>query len=960
MTVAVGPVSGALERELSTQVTRHDIVVWLDGDGAYRGFVDALSAESTEPGYRVVAYRGSFLELMLALEGAAAGVDRPRVVVHLPGFNEDTVKETPLLELYKAGVRFRKALPTLVEEAAAGRVEPERIRAFLQQDDLTLEHADTWLKTELESGDESLRKQLDALSLPALIDDLIGRGYIASQMSTPEGREVILAKLRAWTGLPTSWTPLLGLDRAVTPTDIASSVTGWALVAEFTHDLSRAPVQEDLEPAEKLPRAVVDACRTLCGHLRERHPVFYERTADAWESLLAEERRVAKAADLGDIDTFRFEEEKVLDAALGHVEQGEWRAASELAERRLRSDGRVTSFWVQRDINRRSIWQLVQAAARLGLAIEAAGDALGANTHSAAVETYAARGAPVDRTHRHLEQLRHKLLFPRLARFEVLKTCLDRMRVRWQTWADGWAKDFSDLCRKEGFLPDPNLRQRALLEDVVLPLVDERETTAYILVDALRYEMAAELFASLDGAPGAQVRLEPRLAELPTVTEVGMNVLALGGGSESTLHPVLSNPDGGRIEGFRKGEYRVQDPETRRRSIHDQVGGSRCPWLALDVVLAEDSAALKRRIGGARLFVVHSVEIDKAGESGAGLSAFESSLRQLRAAWHLLRDAGVRRFVITSDHGFLLLEGKARLQPHGRKSDPQRRHVFSSVAADHAGEARVSLRELQYADVEAHLHLPETTAVFDRGKRPTSFVHGGNSLQERVIPVLTVLHRTAVGASAIRYALRVGQGRGLAGLHSVEVELQVAKQSTAELAFSATPDVELALQAVDAENVEVELVDVRGKAKVGASSFSIGVGTLVEVFFRLRGDGEERVPVEVFHPTRAVDVKPASTNVRFDVERSGPVVPAPDKPKPERSTTWLDSLPEGGVRRVFAHLAAHGTATEPELIQLLGNARKARRFALEFEGYAQIAPFTVRIESSAGVKRYIREGTTSS
>ena len=604
------------------------------------------------------------------------------------------------------------------------------------------------------------------------------------------------------------------------------------------------------------------------------------------------------------------------------------------------------------------LFRSVEAAAQLGLAIQAAGHALGAESHRGALDAYADRGAAVDRAHRQLEQLRHKLLFPRLPRFEVLKGCLDSMRSRWQTWADGWSKGFSDLCQREGFLPEPEFRQRSLFQDVVRPLVDERETTAYMLVDALRYEMAAELFESLDGTPGAQVRLQPRLAELPTVTEVGMNVLALGGGSDSALYPVLSNPDGGRIEGFRAGEYRVHDPETRRRSIHDQVGGGRCPWLPLNVVLSEDSTALKRRIGGARLFVVHSIEIDKAGESGAGLNAFESTLQQLRGAWHHLRDAGVRRFVITSDHGFLLLEGKARLQPHGRKSDPQRRHVFSSVAANHAGEARVAIRDLEYADVEGHLHFPETTAVFDRGNRATSFVHGGNSLQERVIPVLTVVHRTAMGGSAIRYAVTVGQGKGLAGLHSVEVELQLAKQSTAELAFSATPEVELAVRAIDAPEVEVELVDVRGKAKIRSGTFSMAVGTRVEVFFRLRGGGEERVPIEVFHPTRAVDVSAAATSVRFDVERVGSVSSAPAKVKPERSSSWLEALPDGGVRQVFAHIAAHGTATEPEVVKLLGDARKARRFSREFEGYAQVAPFRVRIESSAGVKRYIREGST--
>jgi hypothetical protein len=36
------------------------------------------------------------------------------VLVHLPGLNKDTVRETPVFELYKAGKTFEKNLATLV------------------------------------------------------------------------------------------------------------------------------------------------------------------------------------------------------------------------------------------------------------------------------------------------------------------------------------------------------------------------------------------------------------------------------------------------------------------------------------------------------------------------------------------------------------------------------------------------------------------------------------------------------------------------------------------------------------------------------------------------------------------------------------------------------------------------------------------------------------------------------
>ena len=88
--------------------------------------------------------------------------------------------------------------------------------------------------------------------------------------------------------------------------------------------------------------------------------------------------------------------------------------------------------------------------------------------------------------------------------------------------------------------------------------------------------------------------------------------------------------------------------------------------------MTREATSLKQSIARARLVVVHSREIDNAGEKGVGPAVFDQVLQKLRAAWQLLRDAGVRRFVFTADHGFLLLdESAATAQPHGRKHRPE-------------------------------------------------------------------------------------------------------------------------------------------------------------------------------------------------------------------------------------------------------------------------------------------------
>lgn len=945
-----GPVSAALEVELRSRVRQRGIVIWLDLDDNYSGFVDRLAAGRAAGAipYQVEAFRGSFLELMLRLERAASGREMPRLVIHLPGFNEESVRGTPLLELYVAGVRFRKALGTLVIEAAAGHARPEQIAAFVGEGGLTLEAADAWLDGLLAEPAGGLAAQLRSMRVSAVVDDLLEGGFLASLVPIPESVSAVWSYFAAKSGLTQEWCARVLPPSDLQAEDVAFAVTAWALAVEYVHDLKRAPVDELLKPLVALPQGVIEECRQLAVHLRDRHRGFYQRTAEETESLLSTEIDAARAEDLGRIDTFRFEEERVLEAALAALQTRAWDSAARWAGPRLRGE----SFWLREDPSRRSAWQLVADAARLGQAIDRAGPRLGAEHGlGSAVERYADLGSAVDQAHRHLEQHRLTLLYPQLPAFETLRSRLDEARLLWREWADAWARDFSALCRTEGFLPPHDLQQRTLFDQVVRPLAQEG-TTALFVVDALRYEMADELYRDLADTPATSSFLRARLAELPTVTEVGMNVLPPVA-SSGALRPAFN---GETIQGFSTGEFRVSDPETRRRAMHDRVGGGTSPWMTLEEVVSRDTSSLRRSIAQARLVVVHSQEIDAAGEKGVGPAVFDHVMQKLRGAWRLLREAGIKRFVFTADHGFLLLdEGAGRAQTHGRKIDPHRRHVFSTVAADHSGEVRVALSDLGYEGATGYLMVPETTAVFDTGRRPASFVHGGNSLQERVIPVLSVVHRAAVGGITAQYRVTVEAREAVAGMHCLEAGVAAVAQQ--ELDFGGTRELELGLRVPEDVDVQVELCQARGGARIERGSLVAKVGERFELFFRLSGATTRKVPVELYHPSAVAEVETGVVDTRFAVSPVRRGSESEEAPETGRTIDWLLQLPDGGVRNVFEHLAKFGVVTEAEAATMLGGARGLRRFSSEFETLASKAPFDVRIDVIAGVKRYVREGS---
>lgn len=1010
----LGPISAALEGELRQQVQRSGIVIWLDRDGHYSPLVDqlqALRAEGALP-YAVHGFRGSHLALMLNLDAVAAGSDPPRLLIHLPGLTEDTVTQTPLLGLYRSGTRFRKALGTLIREAAAGQVPGEAIEAFVATDPETLAMADAWLQAQLQADGGGLYEQVRSTPVVEVVEQLLSDGPLCRQLTSADARDQFLRAMEATLGLPRNWhrpapqetaessdSGDLGdaISNAVMSAlaqanisqatwesgrpatrqqrdDLAYILTSWALVVEYVHDLKRAPKGAAAEAAKAVPARLVSTCRELASHLRARHTAFYQRTADEAELLLSEERQLAKAEDLGRIDTFRFEESTVLEAALDALQQRQFRSAAQWAAQRLSSDGKQQSdsFWLQQDPARHETWQLIAAAARLGEAIHHAGD-LPRNLPSLqqAVDRYVERGAVVDQAHRLLEQRRLTALAPQIPAFERLLVELDGLRQLWRQWADRWAIAFNAACKEHGFLPEAGLQQRQLFHEEVEPLLRqaqnrESQRCAVFLVDALRYEMAIELFQLLQDTPASTVQLKARLAELPTVTEVGMNVLAPIV-SQGRLSPSLSSSDGGSIQGFRAGEFLVNNPDTRLRAMQARTAGGICLRLSLEEVTSLKADTLKKKVEQSRLLMVHSREIDDAGEKGVGLDVFDRVLQSLRAAWQRLRTAGIRNFVITSDHGFLLNEGAPpAVRRHGNKNTPSRRHVFRPHAANHDGEVRVALTDLGYQGVEGQLMIPEDTAVFDTGRHDMRFVHGGNSLQERLIPVLTLQHRVATGGSSQQFQIEAQQRQGVAGLHCLEIQVKTVEQLA--LAFGSRNRIELSLKCPDDPDLQVELAQARGAAQLNGSVIQAPVGEAFELFFRLSGSSQEKVRVEVFHPSATDQVAPCIPDARFLVSALSTAPQRPSEvatpdPQPAPATTtesampqWLEDLSEDGkIRQLFAHLAAHGAITEPEVAAMLGSPRAARRFALQVDGLASRAPFSVRVVVVGEVKRYVKE-----
>lgn len=943
-----GPVSSVIEQEVLGELRRQGIVVWLDKDGAYTHFVDGLAARHAAGDFLfpVVGFRGSFLELLLELEPFGSGIDKTPLLIHMPGFAEESIRKTPVLELYEAGVRFRKGLETLVREAATSRVAPADIEAFVATKP-SLEAADAWLSSAVAQNAFGLAAALEAVG-PRLVAEALAQpsSTLAGRVTTPEDALALREYLLKLTGMDDAWLAFYGEGKVRTrPLDgVLEALAAWLLAVEYVHDLRRLPHLQALQRLRDVSAPLVKSCSQLLTQLRRDNGDAYAQWANEVEAFLAAELDEMTPDDLGQIDTFREEELRVLTGAVEALRRGDWAKAKSWCDvRRVE-----TSFWLQRDQSHRWAWSLVAEAAAFGEILARHPRPFeGARSLEQAVERYAAGAFEVDRAQRRFEQKRLALLEPRLPHFGPLQEVVGALRREHRAWADTLSAAFAALCQEHGFLPASSMQQRTLYEQAIHPLTLAGEKVAVFLIDALRYEMAAELADELTGA-GVTVDLKPRLAELPTITKVGMNALA----------PVAQ---GGRLavagafEGFKTGEYTVRTPETRARAMGLRSTGRAALALQLGDVGDENTTRLTARVKPHPLVVVHSREIDDAGEANVGLPTFEATLRQIKAAWHHLQLAGVKHFVFTADHGFLLQDETTRVQPFGTKRTPQRRHVFDPHPRAEAGMVSVSVSSLGYDGVAGYLLLREDTALYDTGVAGASFVHGGNSPQERIIPVLTVTRRRIDSGGIAEYSVEVECEPDVVGLHRLRLRVVFAKGTTTSLGCAASRTVDLALRVPGRDAVRAVLKDATKPAVLKAGRVQVPVGEeWTEVFFGLDGPVDERVRVEVHHPDNVEKVRSARPDQWYAVSgmpTGSAAVPAP-APRP---VEWADAIVDEGTRRVFLHIDRHGAITESEVTNMLGSPRAFRRFSLAFDEHLPKLPFRVRIETAEGGKRYVRQ-----
>ena len=469
-----------------------------------------------------------------------------------------------------------------------------------------------------------------------------------------------------------------------------------------------------------------------CGN--RRLATAYERLADQAQAELGLSETSVAGDLLGAVDTFRFEERAVVAKCFDLIAKDKSKDAAALL------DARSQSFWVDRQPPRKAVWE----ACRLMIEIGRQADDVVATIAKANgkpeqwIERYVANGPEGWHRFDHAQR-RLETLLAAIEDEEVSDVAVARCRAKYDEVARRQAEGFVKVYEDAGWTIAGFLPQHRIWAEIV---ANQPKPLAVVAVDAMRYELGVELADRLSRS--GEVKLRAAIAALPSITPIGMAAILPGAAADFSIAE-RNGKLGGLI-----GEAFLPDLASRQKYLQAQVPG--IVDLTLDDVLTWTKATQKK-VAGAQIVFVRSTEIDAAGENTENRYArriMEGTVGDVARCLSKLAGAGIDNAIVTADHGHLYFaaereEAMRISSPGGDQVELHRRCWIGRGGSTPPGSLRIQGAKLGYV-TDLDVVVPKSVSVFKAGG-DLAYHHGGASLQELVIPVITVRMRSATGVA---------------------------------------------------------------------------------------------------------------------------------------------------------------------------------------------------------------------
>ncbi|NLV03001.1 PglZ domain-containing protein [Haloferax volcanii] len=735
----MGDLADSIITELRQKFDRHSVWVWYDAQEKYKGVLDEVEAALDD--ITLARYDGSYFELKLRLRNED------------PNYEKNWLFYVP--ESRNEAEWFRDVHALSKQYRVGQDIDDTPVTQFLVEHDEEIPDA---------YEDWGQNREVQRLAFFCVLFNTAGPAtddWVRAYLSSPESyRETIEdnAMADAWDAqLREEYGVTAGLD----PKELATQFL-------FGEVASRAPTTRYDELAADDTRAAA----VFCDEWQQYAPSEFTRYAqkigedyDFVDAVIDSDRvhwdaTAFKGIDMGLIRLVmdRLAEETYAD--LPEIAADLQQTVTERQE----------SFWSKEDL---VDWSVpVMAVETLQLIGTVDADEAKTLSSKELARRYTSDDGwwRVDSAYRQYINATQKATFP----YPNETTVKQRVTKHYMSFLQGVNRPLAEILSDDPSLGTP---QTSFFEE----FADREDGTAIIICDGLRYELAEAIKQNLGRRTDFEQDLSAVSAVLPSITEVGMaahlpdelglsledgNLVVTSGGE------VMSGK-GDRVERLSAAGFEVVDmDEVSNISLED---------------LSESDPVPR---------VVYSGTIDKLGESlddDAAFSQVATHVDDVERTVQRLKQAGYTRFVITSDHGFLYTD---RLTDELKVESPdlapvvKRRFAAASsdtplVDTDEFIEMdHTALSELGIEAPELKLLFPRSVACFKTHGNMRYF-HGGISLQELLVPCLTVTTGEIEESASISYDVSIPDPI-TNSIISVEVEAK-----SGQVAFDPAPILEI-------------------------------------------------------------------------------------------------------------------------------------------------------------------------
>lgn len=295
----------------------------------------------------------------------------------------------------------------------------------------------------------------------------------------------------------------------------------------------------------------------------------------------------------------------------------------------------------------------------------------------------------------------------------------------------------------------PILRQDNFFGHWVKPFLDNNNKIYVIISDAMRYEIADELVSLIRQEDRYSADIAPMLSMLPSYTQLGMAALL----PNETLS-IADNTSGTVLVNGQSSQGRSNRSKILKTALQDRG----------DAITADDFMQLNR--DGSRellkandvIYIYHN-RIDHTGDKmlseGQAFEAAEKTLSDLMKIIKKLAAANANNILITADHGFIYQNREidqsdfSGAEVRGKEVlYKDRRFILGKGLVDSPGLHKFSSKALGLiGDVE--VQIPKSINRLRLSGSGSRFVHGGASLQEVVVPVVSINKKRQSDTTAV-------------------------------------------------------------------------------------------------------------------------------------------------------------------------------------------------------------------